>query len=129
MNQTPEQILRSAKTVLLIDWPHQGVLRGLINAGLKVYGYSPGRYSEATFEDSEPGKIIFQKLNERPKSVDIVFIYRPEEEHMGIMENHVLPTGAKTIWLQPPVTSSVLKPAAERYAITIIEGVNIADSA
>ena len=82
---------------MLIDWPHPGVPRALFNAGFTVFGYSPYRYSMAQLVDELPqgtaekdsfpprnkeekGYLIFQKLDYRPESVDIVNVYRPEEE-------------------------------------------------
>ncbi|MBS1530112.1 MAG: CoA-binding protein [Bacteroidetes bacterium] len=126
MVQDPEYILKKAKTILLIDWPDKNVPHSLINAGLKVYGYSPDHYNEAT---DKAGDIVFNRLNERPASVDIVFIYRPEAEHERILKDQVLPLGAKIIWLQPPVTSSAISRLAAEHEITIIEGINIADIA
>jgi len=145
MEQTPGQILRAAKTILLIDWPDQSIPRSLVKAGLTVYGFSPGGYSKASVVDNEPekadetsvfqprsgeeGHLAFEKIEGSPGHADIVCVYRPEAEHELIFKNHVLPYGAKTVWLQPPVTSSAIGGLAAEHGITVIEGINIAEAA
>jgi hypothetical protein len=142
----PQQILKSAKNILLIDWPDPGVPRALLNAGFTVYGYSPNGYSKAlVVEDlphgfdeknsfsarnkEEKGYLIFQKLDYSPESIDIVNVYRPEEELPEIIDKRVLPSGAKVLWLHPPVTSARAKEIAAENGIIFIEGVNIAEIA
>jgi predicted CoA-binding protein len=142
----PQQVLKSAKNIVLIDWPDPGVPRALLNAGFTVYGYSPNGYSKAQVVDELPhgfdeknsfparnkeekGHLIFQKLDQKPDSIDIVNIYRPEEELPGIITNRVLPSGGKVLWLHPPVTSARAKDIAAEKGIVFIEGVNIAEIA
>jgi len=140
-----KQALKAAKSVLLIDWPDQSIPRSLVKAGLTVYGFSPGGFSRADIADDDPGKtesttvflppggeeeyLIFQKIAESPGHVDIICIYRPEAEHERIFEDHILPLGVKTIWLQPPVATSVISQLAAEYGIKFIEGINIAEAA
>ena len=142
----PEQILKTAKTILLVDWPDPGVPATLIKAGFTVYGYSPGRYSVASLITNQPDAtegqsifpvqngdekvyLVFQKLDDRPYSVDIVNIYRPEGELAGIITNHVLPLKAKVLWLHPPVTSVWARDFAAGHGLIFIEGTNIAEIA
>lgn len=142
---SPEQILKSAQTILLVDWPDQSIPRSLVKAGLNVYGFSPGGYSKASVVDNDPSKadgisvfhprsgeegyLVFKKIEGSPSHVNIVCIYRPEAEHEQIFTNHILSSGAKTIWLQPPVTSGMISRLAEEHQITIVEGTNIAETA
>lgn len=144
MVQSPEQILKKAETILLVDWPDQNVPRSLVKAGLMVFGFSPEGYSGAGVVSRQPekaegisvfpprkdesGYLVFEACD-RPVSADIVCIYRPEAEHEQILKNHVLPFGAKIIWLQPPVTSSAIKQSAAANGVTIIEGIDIAETA
>ncbi|HEY8783766.1 MAG TPA: VOC family protein [Mucilaginibacter sp.] len=142
----PQQILKSAKNILLIDWPNPGVPRALLNAGFKVFGYSPDCYSQAQLvadlppgieekdsfpprNEGEKGYLIFQKLDRRPDAVDIVNVYRPEEELPGIIKNHVVPSGAKVLWLHPPATSAKAREITAENDIIFIEGTNIAELA
>ena len=139
----PLQILKSAKSILLVDWPDPGVPRTLINGGFTVFSFSPDNYSEAKIvadppddqkgfpprNKEESGYVIFQNLEKRPDSVDIVNIYRPEQEHQKIIENHAVRLNAKAIWLHPPVTSGHTAAIAADKGLVFIEGVNIAEIA
>lgn len=141
----PLQILKSAKNILLIDWPDPGVPRALLDAGLTVFGYSPNGYSKARVvdelpygfdeknsfpaRDKEKGYLIFLKLDHKPNAIDIVNVYRPEEELQEIIANRVLPSDAKVLWLHPPVTSARAKEIAAENGILFIEGANIAEIA
>jgi hypothetical protein len=139
-------ILKSAKNILLVDWPNPGVPRALLNAGFTVFGYSPDRYSVVQVVAELPqgidgqnyfsprtkdgdGYLIFQKLYNRPDFVDIVNVYRPEEEISGIVANLILPLGAKVLWLHPPVTSALGSDIASKNGLIFIEGVDIAEIA
>ncbi|SRR6266498_1914250 len=143
----PAQILETAKTILLVDWPNQSVPRILLNAGFTVFGFSPGRYSLAEVvaeyphdmnqkddvfapkNENDRDYLVFRRLDARPESVDIVNVYRPEEELAEIIENNVLPLNAKTLWLQPPVTSAKAKSIAEEHGLVFVEGNDIAEIA
>ncbi|HEY4324516.1 MAG TPA: CoA-binding protein [Mucilaginibacter sp.] len=143
IKRDPPQILKSAKNILLVDWPDQGVPRALINAGFTVFSFSPGSYSEAKIiadppddqkdfsprNHKENGYLIFQNLTGSPDFVDIVNIYRPEEEHQSIIENHVIPLNAKAVWLHPPITSAHTAAIASEKGLVFIEGVNIVEVA
>jgi len=142
----PKQILRSAKSVLLVDWPNPGVPRALLGAGLAVFTYSPDRYSRAEVvadrpvdadarnvlaprDENESGYLVFRRLEARPEAVDVVNVYRPESEHAEIVAKHILPTGAKFLWLQPSVSSNSARALAEDHGLVLIEGIDIADVA
>jgi predicted CoA-binding protein len=85
--QSPKNILENAKTILLIDWPNADVPRSLLKAGFIVYGYSPNKYSVIELDlgsNKNPDgteKLIFSPLDKQPGTIDIVNIFRPEEEH------------------------------------------------
>jgi len=139
----PQETLKNAKNILLVDWPDPGVPRALLNAGFRVFGFSPGAYSEAKLvtdlpegqkgfpprHKDESGYLIFKKLDERPDSIDVVNVYRPEEEHAGIIENHVLPLNAKVLWLHPPVTSAHTAAIASQNGLIFIEDADISQIA
>jgi|SRR6185437_4641535 len=146
INPDPLQVLKSAKNILLVDWPDQGVPRTLLNAGFAVFGYSPNGYSQAQLVAELPGgfdeknsfpprskeencHLVFKKLDYNPNGIDIVNVYRPEAELPGIIVNRVLPSGAKVLWLHPPVTSAGASDIAAENGLTLIEGVNIAEIA
>ena len=93
-----------------------------------MFGYSPNRYSviELDAEDPDKEKLIFRQLHGKPGPVDVVNIYRPEEEHAGIITSHVLPLKAKVIWLQPPVMSTKTAALAKTNGLLFVEGSDIA---
>jgi predicted CoA-binding protein len=123
----PENILKAAKIILLVDWPDAGVARALVNAGFTVYSYSPDYYAEA--KKNGEGRLDFYKIDNKPAFVDIVNIFRPEAEIDGIFEKHVLPLHAKTVWMQPPLNSAAGKKLAAENHLQFVEGVAIADIA
>jgi predicted CoA-binding protein len=127
-----KKILERSSSILLIDWPDQRVPCSLLKAGLIVYGFSPNHYTIGRLEtdgsqNAEGMNLVFTKINKPPDLIDIVCIYRPEEEHASLITNHVLPLHAKVIWLQPPVTSIKTRDLAKEYGITFIEGVDITE--
>jgi predicted CoA-binding protein len=141
----PNEILRSAQRILLVDWPNRGVPRTLVEAGFTVFCASPGRYSVVQVVPEPPegveandvfppvegenGYLVFERLNERPSSVDIVNVYRPEQEHAGIVANQVVPLGAKILWLQPSVESGAARQLALDHGLDLVEGIDIAAAA
>ena len=97
----PSEVLRSANSILLVDWASPSVPRTLVEVGFKVFCASPGRYSVVEVvpgspegvdsgdivlpQQGEQGYLVFRRLNERPSKIDIVNVYRPEDEHIGIV--------------------------------------------
>src|SRR5471030_302984 len=95
------EILKAANGILLIDWPNKDVPLALLKAGFKVFCYSPDGYTVAeliTNKDKKP-PLFFRPIDSAPNEIDIVNVYRPEEELPGIIENHLLPLGAKVLWI------------------------------
>jgi hypothetical protein len=140
------ELLRTVRSILLVDWPNAGVPRALLEAGLIVYAACPGRYSLAELLDAPPDKgevasvlppesegetsfLVFRRLDAPPPSVDVVAVYRPSEEIPGIITAQVLPLGARILWLQPPITSSEARRTAADRGLRFIEGVDIATTA
>src|SRR5579872_3097791 len=127
MSVSHADILKSAKTILLVDWPNPDVPKSLLKAGFTVLGYSPDRYS--AIEQADNGELVFRRLDEQPTSVDIVNVYRPEAEHTAIINDRVLPLKAKVLWLHPPVMSAKTAAIAAEHVITFVEGIDIAEVA
>ena len=139
-----KKVLEAAKRILLIDWPNPNVPKTLIKAGFEVFCYSPDRYSLAESvpeypqdvnqknifppANKEDGYLVFRPLDGAPDSVDIINIYRPEEEHAGIIAKHVLPLHAKVLWLQSAKSSNT-RLLAEKHGLIFIEGDDIAEIA
>src|SRR5438105_4994920 len=118
----PIRILRSARTILLVDWPSPSVPRALVEAKFIVVGFCPPRYSRIEVVAKSPDEVeacsivppqddgpsvclAFRPMEVEPRDVDVVCAYRPAEEIPGIVARFVIPLGAKALWLQPPITS------------------------
>ena len=141
----PKIVLKNSSRILLIDWPNPTVPRRLVNAGFSVFCYSPEQFSIAQIVREYPndvnqknifppsniqdGYLALRQIDSSPGSIDIVNIYRPEEEHADIITNHVLPLDAKVIWLQPPIMSENTRLLAEKHNLIFIEGLDIAEAA
>jgi hypothetical protein len=141
----PRHILESLHSALLVDWPHTGVPRTLLDAGFRVFGYSPGGFSTAELaaeapggddlrsvippkDEGEAGFLVFRKLAVPPASVDLVCVYRPENELEGIIAKHVLPLGAKVLWLEPPIISVKAQTIGAERGFILVEGLHIAEA-
>lgn len=123
-----KQISEKIQIVLLVDWPSPDIPRALILAGFTVFSYSPDGYTQALTEMTQSGKqplVRFESLDHPPTNVDLVTIYRPAEEHAAIIRDHVLPLGARTIWLQPPVESAETRKIAQEQGLNFVEGRDI----
>jgi CoA binding domain len=137
----PRDVLRNAKTVLLVDWPNPELPRALLEAGFIVFCYSPLGYARAEIVAEYPhdvnqknvfppgnkeGFLVFRPLAVPPLAIDIANVYRPEQEHAMIVTKVLPVLGAKYIWLQPPITSVKTRDLAQRHKMTFIEGHDIA---
>jgi len=124
------RILKNAKTILLVDWPDESVPMTLVKAGFMVIGYSPDKYSLISYKtDYAEDKLVFDDLEDAPGEVEIVNIFRPEDEHASIITKHVIPLKAKAVWLHPPVKSESTRAQVSKLGLQFIEGYNIASAA
>jgi len=125
MPENPMLNLKNAKNILLVDWPGPDVPRSLLGAGFKVFGYSPGNYCSIALKAGGED-LLFTNVPDGPGQVDIVNVFRPEEEHPAIITRHVLPLNAKVLWLHPPVTSAKTAVLARENGLVFVEGIDIA---
>lgn len=122
--------LKNAKTILLVDWPDKSVPMALLKAGFMVIGYSPDKYTLISYKtDYAEDKLVFSDLEYTPGEVEIVNIFRPEDEHAAIIAKHVIPLKAKAVWLHPPVTSESTRVQVSKLGLQFIQGYNIATAA
>lgn len=140
---SPRQLLDKARSVLLVDWPSPAVPRALLEAGLVVYGFSPGGYSRAELAAEAPAPrdgvrsfppgrgelrhLVFRRLDRRPDQVDVVYVHRPAAELYGILVTHAAPLGATALWLQPPLTAADGQLFARASGPEIVEGCDIVE--
>jgi predicted CoA-binding protein len=124
----PKEVLRAARSILLIDWPGIDMPGMLVREGFTVYCYSPDKYTKAEIPSGQD-HLIFRKLEGAPGPLDIVNIYRPEQEHADIIMKHVLPLRAKVVWLQPPIVSEKTRSLVAEHGLAFVEGISISEVA
>jgi predicted CoA-binding protein len=117
MVERGEDVLRSARTVLLIDW-HPDVPRSLAAAGYDVYSVyqlahradlvraAPAKLEkgEEVLEPLDPsdhrGVLVWHLVDNLPDQIDVVCTYRPPEEHLDLVERFALPRQARAFWVE-----------------------------
>lgn len=100
-----ERVLRTARQVLLVDWPSREVPQALAEAGYDVFvkgGPPPDAYSCWHLVD---GEVRRRDLAGPPDHVDLVYAHRPLEELPGIVQT-ALRLGANAVWRQSGVNSN-----------------------
>jgi len=138
----PHSILENSRNILLVDWPNPSFPRALLLGGFGIFGFSPSNYTRASIvslspddldegsifppvNEEEQGYLIFRQLKDKPSAIDIVCVYRPMQEFAGIFADLILPLGAKTVWIQPPVVSAEARILVENNGLNYIESYDI----
>jgi predicted CoA-binding protein len=91
-------VLATADTVLVVDWPTRDVPESLARAGLRVFvhgGPGPGQYTEY---EMVGGEVATRPAGGEPERADLVYSYRPVAELPGIVEL-AQRVGAATVWV------------------------------
>ena len=95
----PLAVLKSAKTVLVIDWPSKEVPELLARAGFQVVvRRGPGPTDYAVYELKD-GQVVSRHVGRRPEQADLIYSYRPLNELPDIV-SAAQSVGATTIWTQ-----------------------------
>ena len=100
----PKEILKTANTILVIDWPSKDVPESLARAGFQVIvkgGPGPEDYSIYEVND---GKVVSRRTGLAPEHVDLIYSYRPLTELPGIIAM-AKSIHAKAIWTQSGVSA------------------------
>lgn len=93
----PVELLRTARSVLLIDWPSRDVPDALARAGLAVTA-DEGPSNLVGYEiDGEA--VTARPLDRPPVRIDVVYAHRPLAELPGIAAQ-ALALAARAVWLQ-----------------------------
>lgn len=141
---TPEQILTSAGSILVIDWPSRDVPETLARAGYTVLvkgGPEPDNFSAWQLQD---GEVVVARLGRAPAHVDIVYAHRPVAELPGIVatagrfaattvwcQSGLLPSGARDpagVWL-PDEEEARARAIVEQAGLHYVNAPYIADLA
>lgn len=93
-----ETVLRTVRSILVVDWPIKELPETLARTGYAVLvksGPSPDDYVEyATRDDGSVGRLPMT----RPNQVDLVHLFRPLDELPGFVELAV-GLGATSLWV------------------------------
>ena len=127
------QVLDTARTVVVIDWPTKDVPEALARAGYTVLvkgGPEPDNYSAYEVLGSE---VVSRRTGAAPAAADLVYSYRPIEDLPGIVAL-AQRLGARAVWVQSGVASDGTKApngcwmdqAASRAAREIVESAGLA---
>jgi predicted CoA-binding protein len=94
-----KQVLRTVKTILVIDWPSKDVPEALTLAGFHVIvrgGPRPEDYSVYELKNRE---IVVRQLGRPPENAELIYSYRSFSELSEIVST-AKRLGGKTIWTQ-----------------------------
>jgi len=129
----PDQILRSADSIVLVDWPSRDVPEALTRAGYMVFvkgGPGPGDYSAYELRD---GDVVARPVGAPPGHADLVYSYRPVGELPEIVAI-ARQAGATAVWHQsglsgagaPDPRGCWMPAPASLEARTIVEAAGLA---
>ena len=120
MNNTKE-ILTKFKNIALIGASSDltktssVVMKYLQNSGFKVYPVNPSMKGQKIL-----GEIVFGKISEIKRPVEIIDVFRPSNEVIEIAKEAV-EIGAKVLWLQLKIKNEEAKKIVEANNIIYIE--------
>tara|TARA_B100000902_G_C26917352_1_gene719932 strand:- start:220 stop:624 length:405 start_codon:yes stop_codon:yes gene_type:complete len=91
------------------------VMKYLQNSGFKVYPVNPSMKGQKIL-----GEIVFGKISEIKRPVEIIDVFRPSNEAIEIAKEAV-EIGAKVLWLQLKIKSEEAKKIVEANNMIYIE--------
>ena len=94
-----QQILKSAQTILVIDWPTKDVPETLARAGFEVVVHGGPGPEDYTAYEVRDGSVQVRHTGRPPEHADIVYSYRPLNELPNAIAT-AKAAGAKVIWTQ-----------------------------
>src|SRR5689334_1651921 len=116
----PIEVLRSARHVVVQDFPSQDVPDTLARAGLIVTIYGGPAADDVTQSELVGGSVAHRHPGRYPESADLLCTYRPLDELDAIIAE-ARRLGARTVWRQyAPGMDAALDPNADtwRHRIT-----------
>ena len=97
---TPDEILRSARHVVVKDYPGAEIPDALTRAGLAVTLYDGPTENDVVVSELSGEEILHRPVGGYPDRADVLFVYRPiSEVDAIIIEAQRL--GAHTVWRHP----------------------------
>ncbi len=138
-----DQILRSADSVLLVDWPSRDVPETLVRAGYQVFVKGGSGPEDYTAQELRGGEVLARLVGRPPEHADLVYSYRPIGELPGVVAV-ARQVGATAVWHQsgrdsagaddprgcwlPWAESQEARAIVESADLTYVEGPYIADA-
>jgi predicted CoA-binding protein len=93
------ELLATATSFLLIDWPDRDVPDTLARHGYRVVAADGPRDDEYNAYELADGEVRIRPVDAPPQMVDIVYAYRPLSELERILER-ARALNARAVWLQ-----------------------------
>lgn len=124
----PHDLLRSARTVLLIDWPSRAVPDTLARAGFAVVSADgPDVYNAYELVD---GEVQTRQVERPPESADVVYAYRPLDE-LGEIVELASELSARVVWMDhlDGGGSGQARAAIESAGMALVTDVSIVEAA
>jgi len=113
-------ILQRVKTIAMVgassNWnrPSYFVMKYLQGKGYRVIPVNPGIAGQMLL-----GEHVYASLRDIPEPVDMVDIFRPARDALGIVEDAIA-IGAKVVWMQLGIRNDAAAAAAEEAGIEVI---------
>lgn len=98
----PEEVLRAASAVLVVDYPTRSVPEALARAGLDVVVRGGPGPDDFTAYLVDAGEVVARRTGRPPVRADVVYVHRPLAELAAIVAT-ARALGAGTVWLQSGV--------------------------
>ena len=120
MNQIKE-ILSKYKTIAMIGVsndqtkPSTIVMKYMQQYGYKVYPVNPSAKGQKIL-----GEEVYAKITDIRENIDIVDVFRPSKEALGISED-AIKIGAKVLWLQLGIRDVNARELVEKNHIQYVE--------
>ena len=96
---TNHDVLSSAKTIALVDWPTREVPESLARAGLAVVSHDGPADDEWNAYEVDRDEVVARPVGAPPEEADVVYTHRPLNELESIVEL-ARRVGAKAVWCQ-----------------------------
>ena len=96
---SPQELLATVETILLIDWPERRVPETLVRAGFRVFVRGGPGPKDFSAYDLREGEVTTRPTGAPPERADLVYVYRPLTELPEIVAL-AQRLGAKAIWTQ-----------------------------
>jgi predicted CoA-binding protein len=98
--RTPDDILRDARHVVVMDYPSRDVPDALTRAGFSVTIYGGPTEADVVVSELSDGSVVHRQAGRYPDRADVLYVFRPLSEIDGIIAE-ARRLGVTTVWRQP----------------------------